>query len=64
MKAQVIEKNGKKEFVVLSWKDYRKIQELLEDYDDLRELREAKKESINQKTIPFEKVVKSLKLKK
>ena len=64
MKTQVIEKNGKKEFVVLSWKDYRKIQELLEDYDDLRELRKAKKESMGQRPLPFERVVKSLKLKK
>ena len=64
MKAQVLEKDGKKEFVVLSWEDYKKIQKMLEDYDDLRELRRAKEESKGQKPIPFEKVVRSLKLKK
>jgi hypothetical protein len=40
------------------------IQKLLEDYDDLRELRKAKKESMGQRPLPFERVVKSLKLKK
>jgi len=43
---------------------YIKIQELLEDYEDLRELRKAKKESKGQRPVPFEKAVKSLKLKK
>ena len=63
MKHQVLEKHGKKEFVVLSWEDYRKMQELLEDYDDLRELRKAKQESKGQNPIPFGKAVKSLNLK-
>ena len=64
MKAQVLEKDGKKEFVILPWEDYKKIQERLEDDEDLRELRKAKEESTGQKPIPFEKAVKSLKLKK
>lgn len=64
MRAQVLEKDGKKEFVILPWEDYVKIQEMLEDYEDLRELRKAKEESKEQKPIPFEKALKSLKLKK
>ena len=32
MKTQVLEKDGKKEFVVLAWDDYRKIQAMIEDY--------------------------------
>ena len=64
MKPQVLEKNGKKEFVVLSWDDYMRIQEMLEDYEDLKELRRAKEEAKVQKTIPYEKAVKSLKIKK
>ena len=64
MRAQVLEKDGKKEFVILPWEDYVKIQEMLEDYEDLRELRKAKEESKGQKPIPFEKALKSLKLKK
>ncbi|MEK6777916.1 MAG: type II toxin-antitoxin system Phd/YefM family antitoxin [bacterium] len=55
---------GKKEFVVLSWDDYMRIQEMLEDYEDLKELRRSKEEAKGQKTITFEKAVKSLKLKK
>jgi len=41
-KAQIIRKNGEKEFAVLPYADFVKIQEDLEDYEDLRCLREAK----------------------
>jgi PHD/YefM family antitoxin component YafN of YafNO toxin-antitoxin module len=41
-KAQIIKKNGKKEFAVLPYADFLRIQEDLEDYEDLRRLREAK----------------------
>ena len=40
--AQIIKKNGKKEYAVLPYKEFLKIQEELEDYEDLRCLREAK----------------------
>ena len=40
--AQIIKKNGKKDYVVLPDEDFLKVQEELEDYDDLRSLREAK----------------------
>ncbi len=39
---QVIEKEGKKEFVVLPYEEFLAIKESLEDYEDLKELREAK----------------------
>lgn len=39
---QVIEKDGKKEFVVLPYEEFLAIKENLEDYEDLKELREAK----------------------
>ncbi len=39
---QIIEKNGKKEFVVLPYEDFLRVQEALEDYDDLRTLRDEK----------------------
>jgi len=41
-KAQIIKKNGKKEFAVLPYADFLRIQEDLADYEDLRRLREAK----------------------
>jgi len=40
--AQIIKKNGKKEFVVLPYNEFQKIQEELASYEDLRCLREAK----------------------
>jgi len=39
---QIIEKKGKKEFVILPYEDFLKIQEELDNYEDLRILREAK----------------------
>lgn len=39
---QIIEKDGKKEFVVLSYEEFLRVQEALEDYDDLRTLRDER----------------------
>jgi len=39
---QIIKKNGKKEFVVLPYNEFQKIQEELASYEDLRCLRKAK----------------------
>ena len=40
--AQIIKKNGKKEYAVLPYEEFKRVQEELEDYQDLRCLREAK----------------------
>jgi hypothetical protein len=40
--AQIIKKNGKKEFAVLPYDEFQKIEEELASYEDLRCLREAK----------------------
>jgi hypothetical protein len=37
-----VKKNGKKDYVVLPYEEFLRVQEELEDYDDLRALREAK----------------------
>lgn len=63
MKAQIIEKDGKKEFVVIPYEDFLKIQEALEDYDDLKELRAAKDLQKGGKPVPFNEVVRDLRLK-
>jgi len=42
LRAQIIKKNGKKEYAVLPYEDFLRVQEELEDYEDLRCLREAK----------------------
>jgi len=38
----IIEKNGKKEFAILPFDEFLKLQEELQDYEDLKTLREAK----------------------
>ena len=42
LNAQIIQKNGKNEFVVLPYDEFQKIQEELASYEDIRCLREAK----------------------
>ena len=49
--AQIIKKNGKKEYVVLPYEEYLRIQDELEDYQDLRCLREAKETEKDAPTI-------------
>ena len=46
-----ITKEGKREFVVLSYEEFSMIQELLRDYEDLRDLREAKAAEADAPTI-------------
>lgn len=60
----MIEKNGKKEFVVIPYKDFLRMQEELEDYRDLRELRRAKSDSRNKTGRSFIEVAKELGLKR
>lgn len=47
---QIIEKEGKKEFVVLPYEEFLQIQEALEEFDDLRILREEKASSASEPT--------------
>ena len=49
--AQIIKKNGKKDYVVLPYEEFLKVKEELEDYDDLRSLREAKETEKDAPTI-------------
>ncbi len=39
---QIIEKEGKKEFVILPYEEFIAIKEEWENYEDLKDLREAK----------------------
>ena len=57
---QIIEKGGKKEFVVLPYEEYQAIEELMEDYMDLIDLREAKAEGQDQASVPLDDVIKQL----
>lgn len=64
MKAQIIENHGKKEFAVIPYKDYLRMQEELEDYHDLRELRRAKGDPKNKQGRSFDVVASELGLTK
>lgn len=57
---QIIEKNGKKEFVILPYEDFVKMQEEIENYEDLRMLRKAKKIESLSPTISIERAKKEL----
>jgi len=51
---QILEKKGKKEFVILPYEEFLELQEELACYDDLRILREAKKEEQNASSVSLE----------
>ena len=59
---QIIEKEGKKEFVVLPYEEFIQLQEQLEDYEDLKDLRCAKDEEQDAPTMPLYEVKKSLEI--
>ena len=58
-----LEKNGKKEFAILPYKEFIRIQDELADYEDLRILREAKEKEADSPTVQFNDVKKELGLK-
>ncbi len=47
---KILEKDGKKEFVILPYEEFERIEQELSDYNDLRELREARHAEINAAT--------------
>jgi len=55
-------KNGEKEFVVLPYKEFVDVQEILEDYADLRDLRMAKAKEKHTKTLSLSEAKKRLKI--
>ena len=57
---QLIEKEGKKEFVVLPYDEFLMLEDILEDYGDLQSLREEKKASKGQATVDIEQVAKDI----
>ncbi len=56
----VLEKNGKKEFVVLPYEEFVALQVLLADAADVLDLREAKGEEGAAETVPLSEVKKTL----
>jgi len=60
MKVQIIKKNGKKEYAVMPYEDFLRIQEELDDYENLRCLRDAKKAERDAPTLGLEDVKKRI----
>lgn len=54
---QVIEKEGRKEFVVLPYEEFLQIQEALEDLEDLRILRDEKRAAASAPTKTLDAVL-------
>ncbi|QTA87472.1 hypothetical protein [Desulfonema magnum] len=54
---QFIKKDGKNEFVILSYQEFSKIREMIEDYEDLLDLRKAKAECGHDPGIPLDEVL-------
>ncbi len=57
---QIIEKEGKKEFVVLPYEEFLLIQEALEDYEDLQTLRSEKAETISEPTRTLDSILQKI----
>ena len=57
---QIIEKEGKKEFVVIPYEEYVQIQEALEDLEDLKVLRQEKEQSKPEPTTSLNQAAKNL----
>ena len=55
-----IEKKGKKEFVVISYEEFKRIEETLNDYEDLMELRKVKSKEKDKATKNIDQVKKEL----
>ena len=57
---RILEKQGKKEFAVLPYEEFERLTEELADYDDLKELRQAKAEAEDAVTISLAEARKEL----
>ena len=61
--AEILEKNGKKEFAVLPYEEFLALQERLADAEDVLELRNAKRAEVKKKSIPLADVKRKLGLR-
>ena len=60
IKPEFLVKNGRRAFVILAAKDFDRIMEALEDAEDLRILREARRRNANSPTYTLEEVKRRL----
>jgi hypothetical protein len=59
---QIIEKKGKKEFVIIPYEEFLLIQEALDDLNDIQDLRAEKELSKNEPTKKLDDIIKDLKI--
>ena len=57
---QIIEKDGKKKFVVIPYEEFVRVRDELEEFEDLRQLREAKEQEKNAPSCTIENAKKQL----
>lgn len=60
---EILMKNGKKEFVILTYEEFVALQERLADAEDLAGLRKAKRAEGKKRSIPLSKVKRELGIK-
>ena len=58
----ILEKDGKKAFAVLPFEEFLQIQDELQDYEDLKDLREAKEKEKNATGLSLSDAKKELKI--
>jgi len=58
--AEILERNGKKQFAVLPYEEFIAMQERLSDMEDLMELRKAKRAEGRKATVPLTEVKRRL----
>ncbi|MCK4983698.1 MAG: hypothetical protein KAS17_12285 [Victivallaceae bacterium] len=56
----ILEKGGVKEFAILPFDEFQKVQSELQDYEDLKDLREAKVKELNIKAFSLSEAKKKL----
>ncbi len=54
----ILEQDGKKQFAVIPYKEFLKMQEALGDYEDLKDLRQAKETEKSAPTVSMEEAKK------
>lgn len=60
---EILERGGKKQFVVLPYEEYEAIREVLQDFEDLRDLRQAQASEGRLPGIPMLEIQKRLRAK-
>ena len=64
VKPEYLSKHGKREFVVLTVEDFERMKEAIEDADDLRTLRDAKRRNAKAPYYNIEEVERRLRVRK